>query len=112
MRFLSSLERGKPTVRLDTLLAAVGADPIGDVQVVASGKQPSKGKRSRLSRRTLLGFAAKLGLREKAAGNVLDRLLDTTSNLDDALSDTAIPFDNTILQRTRCELMVRRKHLL
>ncbi|WP_349904370.1 type II toxin-antitoxin system HipA family toxin [Parafrigoribacterium humi] len=71
-----------------------------------------EGKRSGLSRRLFLQFAAKLGMREKAAGDILDRLLDSTSNLDDALSDAAIPFDNAILQRARRELTLRRKQLL
>ncbi len=73
---------------------------------------PMEGKRNGLSRRMMLQFATKLGVREKAAGEILDRLLDATSSLDDALSDAVIPFDNAILQRTRRELSFRRKQLL
>lgn len=73
---------------------------------------PMAGKRTGLSRRILLRFAAELGLREKAANGTLDRLLNATGSLDDALLDAAIPFDNATLQRTRRELTSRRKQLL
>lgn len=72
---------------------------------------PIAGKRSGLSRRALLRFAAELGVREKAAGDVLDRLIDATADLDGALADAALPFDTATLQRTRRELAFRRKQL-
>ena len=69
------------------------------------------GKRTGISRRMLLQFASDLGLPEKAALSVLDQLLDATADLDDALSEAALPFDRASLQRSRRELMFRRKLL-
>ena len=72
---------------------------------------PLAGKRTGLSRRLLLTFGAELGVREKAANEILDRLLDATADLDAALADAAIPFDSATLQKTRLELTFRRNQL-
>lgn len=69
------------------------------------------GKRTGLSRKILLSFGEELGVRRKAASDILDRLLDATSDLDTALADAALPFDSATLQKTRRELTFRRNHL-
>lgn len=52
-----------------------------------------EGKRSNVSRRTLLDFAESLGLRRPGAARWLDDILDGTAHLPDQLETGALPFD-------------------
>ncbi|MEO7121942.1 MAG: HipA domain-containing protein [Lacisediminihabitans sp.] len=105
---LSALTQPNGETRIAPAYDLPSTVPYGDKTLALT----IESKRTGLSRRILLQFAAEVGVREKAAGEILDRLLDATADLDDALSAAAIPFDNATLQRTRRELQFRRKQLL
>lgn len=70
------------------------------------------GRRTGVSRRMLLEFAAELGLPQKAAVRHLDRLLDATEPLIDSVAGGALPFDETATIKLIKELRNRRRLLL
>ena len=73
---------------------------------------PVGGKRTGISRRVLIEFAARIGLREAAAQSALARLIDATADLDQLLENAGLPLDSASIQRTRRELAFRRRQLL
>jgi serine/threonine-protein kinase HipA len=72
---------------------------------------PLAGKRTGLSRRRLLEFAATIGLSEKAAVRVIDQVLLGTAALCDELEAGALPFEGRVLGDAVAELRFRRRQL-
>jgi len=78
--------------------------PYGDRTLALS----MTGRTTGLSRRRLLDFAAAIGLRERAAVRVLDRLLDATAGVADDLRSGVLPFNEQIIADTVAVLRNRR----
>lgn len=79
--------------------------PYGDTTLAL----PLLGRTSGISRRHLLGFAAEIGLADRAAVKVLDRLLDRLTNLDDRIEAGALPFPQKVTADLVAELRYRRR---
>lgn len=79
--------------------------PYGDTSLALS----MLGRTSGVSRRHLLGFAAEIGLSERAAVKVLDALLGHLVDLEDRLRDGALPFPQKVVADLVAELRYRRR---
>ncbi len=67
------------------------------------------GRTSGVSRRHLLGFAAEIGLSERAAAKVLDGLLARLVDLEARLREGALPFPQEVVADLVAELRYRRR---
>jgi serine/threonine-protein kinase HipA len=72
---------------------------------------PMQGKKAGLSRRVMLEFAETIGVPSKAAGKIIDDLLDATSDVIDELTSGALPFDQRVISDWVRNLRDRRRHL-
>lgn len=79
--------------------------PYGDTTLALS----MLGRTSGISRRHMLGFAAEIGLSERAAIKVLDGLLDRLADLDDRIRGGALPFPQKVTADLVAELRYRRR---
>ncbi len=79
--------------------------PYGDLSLALS----IGGKTRGVSRRLLLAFADRIGLRERAAVKVLDELVDRLSTLEPDLRGGALPFAQDVTANMVAELRNRRR---
>lgn len=79
--------------------------PYGDKSMAL----PMLGRRTGISRRHLIGFAERVGLRERPAATILDEALDGLGELETALRDGALPFaEHTTIDLVK-DLRYRRR---
>ena len=79
--------------------------PYGDKSLALS----MQGRKRGLSRRHLLGFAAAVGLPERAAVKVLDDLIGRLASLEGQLQGGALPFPQRVVADMVAELRHRRR---
>ncbi len=81
--------------------------PYGDTTMALS----IGGRTQGISRRRWIEFGQSIGVREAATTKTIDGLLDATADLTKALSEGALPFDQTITHKLVAELRNRRQLL-